>query len=353
MRRPLFGLALAALLASAQAAGARQAAPERVSARPSVSPFALARLVGRGGARRERGLAEDALDLRAVWGRLGVPAGFFETCGGWCEARLFLVELDGEPGAEVLLKLTTYEFCRYLVFKRAGRHRWRLLGLVDHDFNRYQMSRHRVARAGGRNWLVVGGQEGSGSGFSLYAETWYEVSRRGVRGVLNYLSAGHVAPCLDNLGRSFTARARGARRARAVHVRYAVSYEISDCSGLHDARANRLFDARHRVRYVWDERARAFAYDGAGSDVDERGVALIANAEPDPEGAQLVGNTLFFPKQEDFRRDGYDLFLKYNLAALRRVAARGDARRREWLRAFLARCRDGREKETLLRALRR
>jgi hypothetical protein len=320
----------------------------------SATPYEMARVVNESRRHGDESRVPVEVNLEPAWRRLGVAAGPMGSCSGGCEAETFRHELDGEPGKEVLLKLTrSFDSCRYLVFKRMnrarGKARWKLLGLVDHDFNRYRMSSHRVARAGGRDWLVVRGQEGSGTGFSLYAETWYEVGRRGLRPVLRYLSEGNVFPCLDNLGRSFKARVVPSRRARTVAVRYSVSYVISDCSGPEDIK---LFTARHRVRYAWDGKARAFAFDPSRSDVPEGVIGLIADAEPEAEGAQTINNTLFFSGVKDFAASGDRLFLKYNLRGLLKVARGGDERRREWLRAFLERRRDTPEKDTLLKALR-
>jgi len=71
---------------------------------------------------------------------------------------------------------------RYLIFGptrvRAGKPTaWRFLGYIDHAFNKYETSWHRVIAQGNKHWLVIRGQTRSGTGFSSYDDTWYEVSK--------------------------------------------------------------------------------------------------------------------------------------------------------------------------------
>lgn|SRR5262249_25282968 len=105
-----------------------------------------------------------------------------QQCQANCEARIYPVALTGRPGNEVLLKITNFYFCRYLIFGptrvRAGKPTaWRFLGYIDHAFNKYETSWHRVIAQGNKHWLVIRGQTRSGTGFSSYDDTWYEVSK--------------------------------------------------------------------------------------------------------------------------------------------------------------------------------
>lgn len=346
----LFAAALTVSVAAANAAAQDTAAPR------STSPFEMARVVNESHRLWEKQHVRLDVDLARTWERLGVEEGDFAGCSGDCEAQTFRHELDGEPGSEVVLKLTqSFDYCRFLVFKRERARRtrgpaWRLLGVVDHDFNRYEMARHRVVPALGRNWLVVRGQEGSGTGYSLYTETWYEVSAKGVRPVLYYPAQGHVAPWPSGVGRAFKARVAEARgRAKGVTLDYAVTYEKLDYM---KDRFSKLYRNRHRVRYVWDEGRRAFAFDAARSDISEEEVAAIAELETEPGEGEKIGGSEFFSDGDAWKRGGYDLFLKYNLTRLLRVARRGGERDKEWLRQLLKDCADTREKRALEAALR-
>src|SRR5688500_15597770 len=180
--------------------------PQENPIRPkSTSPFEIARVVNQSKRQWDRHHLQVGVDLRPTWKHLRIDATLFSGCSGDCEAKLDRQELESTPGREVILALTqSYNFCRFLIFTRVRRTltakpRWKLLGYIDHDFNRYQMARHRVARAFGRNWLVIRGQEGSGSGHYLYGETWFEVSNRGVRPVLNYPVDGLTDPVVAGL----------------------------------------------------------------------------------------------------------------------------------------------------------
>jgi hypothetical protein len=286
--------------------------------------------------------------LDSTWERLGLPAGELSTCSAdACEAEVARHELDGVPGAEAVLRLNmSHNVGRYLVFKRGGR-AWRLVGFVEHDFNRYADSTYHVARAGGRNWLVVRGQGGSGTGFALYGETWYEVGRGGLRPVLYYPAEGQVYPWPSGVGRKYRARAVGAL-GPAVALHYSVTYESMDY--MKDV-YKPLYRNSHRAVYVWDDGRREFVFDARRSDISEAEIAAVAEIQDAPAEGEQVGGSEFFSGGDAWKRGGYDVFLKYNLRSLLRVARGRDAGRREWLRGLLPDFADTPEKRTLEGAL--
>ena len=346
MQRPWLGAALALFAAAGGAAGQSVVEPK------TDSPYEMARLINRSAAQLMRDEPPDMVVLSGTWERMGAPPGDFESCPGYCRAKVFRHELDGRPGREALLKLKlrTGDSFRYVVFKRAGRGRWRMLGFVDHDFNRYEESSHRVLRAGGKSWLVVRGQEGSGSGYWLTGETWYEAGAKGLRPVLHYPVKVRVAPWPDGVGREFEARVVPARRgARALTLAYTVSYQLL---GYARDEYRHLYRNRHRVAYVWDARRRAFAFNAARSDISEAEVAALADLAVEPGEGQQIGGTQFFSAGDAWKRGGYDVFLKYNLRSLLSLARKGRAEDCVWLRRVLEDCADTRERRRLEAALR-
>ncbi|HYY94530.1 MAG TPA: hypothetical protein VE713_08435 [Pyrinomonadaceae bacterium] len=352
MRRYSLALALVAIsFAASGATSPARAGGVNLVEPKTTSPYEIARLVNQSAAQGKEGYVADEVDLRRTWKRLGVPPRDFETCPGYCGARIFRYELDGERGDEVLLKLNRgVEFFRYLVFKRAGRGRWRLLGFVDHDFNRYEESSHRVLRAGGRNWLVIRGQEGSGSGFALYAETWYEVSAKGLRPVLYYPVKGQAYPWPEGVGRKFKARITSTRgAAKAVRLLYTVSYERLDYMKNEFVK---LYRNHHQVQYVWNGRRRRFVFDAPRSNITEKEIEAIAELQVEMGEGERIGGSEFFSEGDAWKRGGYDLFLKYNLRSLLKLARGADEGQKEWLRQLLKDCADTREKRLLEGALR-
>jgi hypothetical protein len=337
-------------------AGPARADEAEVVRPKSTSPYEIARVINRSSAQFDENYAKgisggaDVVDLSRTWKRLGVPPGGFETCPGYCEAKIFLYDLDGERGREVLLKINWgTDLFRYLVFKRASRGRWKFLGFVDHDFNRYQESSHRVLRARGRNWLVIRGQEGSGSGYALYAETWYEVSARGLRPVLYYPVGGGVVPWPSGVSREFKARVVGARgEASSVALSYSVSYSIAGAMG---HRYKNRYRNRFHLRYVWNGRRRAFAFDAARSNISEAEIYAVAELEVEPGEGDKIGGSEFFKEGDAWKRGGYDVFLKYNLRSLLTLARGKDDALKEWLSQVLNDCADTRERRVLERAL--
>ena len=313
----------------------------------SISPFELAKSINN--VRRTK----VDVSLKETWQKLGIEAGSFEDCSNDCEARIFRHELSSHAGPEVVLKLTRFfDFCRYLVFARAPDGRgWKFLGHVDHDFNKYEMARHRIAAVNGKPFLVVRGQEGSGSGYALYAETWYQVSDNGVKPVLSYPSDGHTNPWPAGLARSFRVTTiPGAARANRPTRQYTVSYDAAGYEG-NDVKLE--FVNQHRASYNWDDAAGKFVFDPQQSNISAAEVAAIANIESEeaPKDGAKIGNITFYSSSKAFIGGGYEVFLKYNLPRLMTIAKGRAAKSKAWLKQFLTECRDTDEKKALLSAL--
>jgi hypothetical protein len=315
----------------------------------SVSPFELARSINN--VRRTK----VDVSLKETWQKLGIEPGQFEDCSNDCEAKIFRHELSSNTGPEVVLKLTRFvDFCRYLIFGRAeGGRGWKFLGYVDHDFNKYEMARHRIATANGKSFFVVRGQEGSGSGFALYAETWYEVSDDGVKPVLSYPSDGRTSPWPAGLAREFKVTTiPGAARANQLTVQYTVTY---DSEGYDGDELRLEFVNQHRQSYNWDATAGRFVLDPQQSNISPGEIAAIANIESDdePKTGTKIGDTTFYSSSEakSFLGGGYEVFLKYNLPRLTTIAKGRASRSKSWLKQFLTECRDTDEKQALLAAL--
>lgn len=315
----------------------------------SISPYELAKSINN--VRRTK----VDVSLKETWQKLGIEPRSFEECGSDCEAKISRHELSSHTGPEVVLKLTRFfDFCRYLVFARAENNGgWKFLGHVDHDFNKYEMARHRIALANGRPFLVVRGQEGSGSGFALYAETWYDVSDQGVKPVLSYPSQGQTYPWPAGLARSFKVMTLpAAARANRLTIQYTVTY---DTAGYENDNLKLEFVNQHRLSYKWDDATGKFVFDPQRSNISQAEVAAIANIQSDdePKAGTKIGATTFYSSSESrsFIGGGYEVFLKYNLPRLMTIAKGRTAKPKVWLRQFLTECRDTEEKKALLAAL--
>ena len=189
------------------------------------SPIELASII-KDNTRRPRHSGWSEVHLHSYWKELNIEPGEFAVCSTDCEVQLTYAELDGKRGRELLLKLTrSASFCRYLVYRKTGK-KWRFLGHIDHDFNRYEMARHRVLNFLGRPWLVIRGQEGSGSGFALYFDYWYQVTDSDMRTtVLSYPAKGNTYPWPTGLGRQFRASVvKASSTDKQLHISYEVKY---------------------------------------------------------------------------------------------------------------------------------
>lgn len=303
----------------------------------TTSPFAVAGIINQ--ARTK------STELRPLWKSLAIDEKGFEGCGGYCRARVFSHELDGQRGAEVVVMISGFfELSRYLVFTPAGK-QWKLLGHVDHDFNKYEMSRHRVEHTGKNSWLVIRTQEGSGTGFALYSETWYQVTSGGIKPVLSYPSDGHTYPGSLGVSREFKVQPIGLN-SNSIALHYTVNYSAS----MFDERASRRrFINTHRLRFKWDEAAAEFVFDANKSAVSPGEIAAIANiaSEDEEPAATKVGNTSFYSEAKSFSGHGYEVFVKNNVAALMKIAKGRNTGAKDWLRHFLEQCDDSPEKRTL------
>jgi hypothetical protein len=364
VRKLAFAITTGLISLLALGAGTGRAQSEHKSnAKPKAStPFELARAVNESKRMWDQNHTQVLVDLGFTWNRLGIDPGPFAGCSGDCEAKIYRHELDSTPGKEIILKLMqSYNFCRYLIFARArtnsrARSKWKLLGYIDHDFNRYKMSSHRIVRASGTNWLVIRGQEGSGSGFSLYGETWYQVSDKGVRATLSYPFAGNTDPWPIGLGRQFKARVfisrNSIRRSNEILIRYRVTYSTLDYIK-NDFK--KLFANEHHAYYGWSKRSHTFVFDRKRSDITEDEINAIAGieTEDEPQGGQQVGSMTFYTQSETraFVGGGYEVFLKYNSHRLMKIAMSKNAEQKQWLKQFLEDCENTAEKKALLQVL--
>lgn len=331
----------------ALAADLNPAAGAARSKSESISPFALARSINE--IRRRK----VDVSLAETWQKFGIEAADWESCSNDCRAELYQHQLTPDAGAEVVLKLTRFvELCRYLVFARSADGRgWKFLGHVDHNFNKYEMARHRVALVNGKPFLVIRGQEGSGSGYALYAETWYDVSNKGVKAVLSYPSDGHTYPWPAGLSRSFTATNVPDRKgADRLTIQYTVDY---DTSGSEDVAVRLSFANRHRAVYRWDRAAGIFVLDPQSSNISEREINAIANieSEDEPKDGAKIGETTFYSSAKAFVGGGYEVFLKHNLPRLMTIAKGPNTKSKQWLQRFLKECEETDEKKALVAAL--
>lgn len=341
MKRHVFGIFIAALsfaigLAAAVAVATlttKRAEPKGIWSKAdedgealkpiSTSPYEIARVVNESKRKWDVERLVLTIDLVPTWKELNVPAGGFAACGGGdCEADVARYELNGEPGKEVVLRLNKPSNCsRYLIFKRADGE-WRLLGDLEYDFNRYEDSAYHVEHLDDRSWLVIRAQQGSGSGFALYGESWFEVGRDDVREVLSYPAEGSLYPEQDTLGHEFQTEIVSMENAEgraSVTLQFNVTYTTFD--GNITREPFRLFDNSQRARYVWDENARSFVFDAKGS-----------NITPEEMNAVAAGEVIS-------KLDVWDVFLKYNCGRILRVAASGGRTKREkWLRGRAEMC---------------
>jgi len=216
------------------------------------------------------------------------------------------------------------------------------------------MASHRVVRASGRNWFVLRGQEGSGSGYSLYGDTWFDVNRTGMKPVLHYSASGRTDPVIAGLSWEFKGTPSALLRPRGprtIKLTFRVSYTAD---GFETDFAARFIVQRYAM-YVWDKDAGEFVFDHRRSTISEREMDAVANIDSESSGEEeegtKIGGSTFFDGVKGFVGSGFEMFVRLNVRRLLHIANGEDNRAKEWLREFLKQCDDIPEKQLIERAL--
>jgi hypothetical protein len=300
----------------------------------SISPYEIKRRVDENNLAARRG-EEECLDLRPVLEQLGAGPDDSVPCYGTCDAAVFMIELDGKPGRETLLRVdynSTFTY-HYFIFKRnrvqGGKGtEWSLLGDVVSG-GWYSGPEDRVEISGTRRWLVVGGVTGHGSGFHSNGERWYEVSEAGVVKVLDYQTR-LFAP-------SFGADAGIDRKTGILKFEHRdglatlVLWSTTSYAGyIHPEQRFPLWRSRRTATFIKMPGTSKFIFDPLRSEMSEK------------EFISCYGDCERITDVE---------FLKYNYRELVRLAARGNAKQKEWLRSYLSTCDESPERRSLQTAL--
>ncbi len=299
----------------------------------SLDPYSIKRYIDEHHS-IDAGLLWQKLGIRAemqtVYSRIGfdpldIESAIFESCGN-STAEISRLELDGNPGKEVLLKVYQgWGLTRYLIFKsvKVGKSvSWKLLGHADHDFARYYMPHHRVVKMDGKIWLVVTGQGISGTCVSLSYDRWYEVDAEGVREVLSLPAKGHECTTTGYPEREFSSRVLEYRRNKKDE-RITVLFSIRQGAEMRSGPQINLGTRKQNAVYIL--RQGAFELEESSSEITLEDIRTAYN----------VGTF------------GDEDFLKFNFANLKKIASEGRRAHKEWLREFLEDCSDTPEKKLL------
>lgn len=260
--------------------------------------------------------------------RLQSPDQFLTS--GIVDVKTYTDELDGEPGNEVLLRVSnnSSQECRYVLFKplkrRAGKPRWKLLGYIDHDFGQYQMPEHSIAQSGGRKWLMVRVQVGAGTGYVRYDNRLFSVDHTGLKEILQFPSEEIFACCDNYPAREFKTklvRCEMSGATTTVIIDFLATWWVDT-----DGDIVELWKKKQRARYQTDPISQKLTLDPSQSDFGEEEFKAMYDAADDIS-------------REDF--------IFYNLAELSRIALEPENPRKNWLAHFLAQVDPSPEKEKL------
>lgn len=302
-----------------------------------ISPYEIKRLIdenNRAGLRQQ----SDDLDLTTIWEKLNIEFsddvdGTYDNCNRSCKAEIQRVELDGTPGGEILFKLNYGTlWTLHLIFRRVAARNtsdsgWELLGYLPYvNGAPFIPPSHRVVTHGENHWLIIKYVSGHGSAYGSDAEDWYEVGEKGVLQILTYQSGlylGFANPTIDNDTQVLKVEDRDGITALSLQASTTYGYyEMLGEKNYH------LWTAKRIVTFIKGPGMRKFIFDQPHSELTEDA----------------------FNSTEDALASSKDI-LKYNYRELATLAARGNAKQKDWLRSYLDTCDESPEKQSLQTAL--
>jgi hypothetical protein len=297
----------------------------------SISPYEIKRLIDEN---NKSDIQGQRYDLEPVWKELGIKKSEdLIQCNYYgCHADIFSLELDARLGRETILRVSAEVTDRYLIFKRTSAQHdsdksWLMLGYID-AFTRWSDGKYRVETVGTQHWLVVEETTGHGSGFGSYADTWYEVSENGVMPVFTCPSSCYWAESWIGVAQGFDSRI-----LQVVAQNHAITAKVQFHRFYEEYENNKripLWSKNETVTFIQGVKSDDVGFVPRNSDISPKEFEAIYLSD-DPLSANDV--------------------LKYNYPQLAKIAAGKENKRKEWLRAFLDKCNDSAEKQSLQKAL--
>jgi len=296
----------------------------------SVSPYEIKQYI-------EEHQKDEFVSLAEYWNRLGIDVEEWEKYGR-CEASIFDLALGPGEGTKVMLRLYDHSGwsmggTRYLLFKptSAAHHtKWKLLGHVDFQDQRYEVPEHRILSSAADHWLVVTILAGRGSGYGLHIDIWYEIADSGMKDVLSYptgkfLSWGDPFPVIEASSKVISATTES-DRTRVV-IEFTASYVLY--GGAHLNEKVGLWAKTQSAVFVRSSGQERFSLDDRESQLSNKELDAVYDGEG-PSNSEI---------------------LRYNFEDLERIATSTNEKAKEWLRSYLNECRNTGERERLLKAL--
>jgi hypothetical protein len=259
----------------------------------------------------KNGYNEYGAKLDDYWEQLGIENNFPDVCHN-CEAKIFSLELDEEPGREIMLRLHEEINTSYLIFKPlpAEKDNWQFIGYFNVEGQRYNPPEQRVVRNGAKRWLALKLLWGHGSGYGSSGETLYEITGNGVRPVLSYLTDKYLGAMNETYPTqeidSDLVKVEVRDGMTRATVQYSLRYTSNQDNGL----------------VLWNKQQTATITE---SEVDYFDTSASDVSEDEFED-------LYMP---DTLYGGDKLIMQYYYPELRKIAAGKNERRKDWLRRFL------------------
>ncbi len=298
-------------------------------ASPLLSPYDVKRLIDE----------ESSESLESYWQQLGVKPSHFAKCEEMDNADLFAAELDGKRGNELLLRLHNDWTTRFIIY---AQHRnedesieWRYVDLLDLEYQKYAPAEYRTQyeQNGSKEWLIISPRTVSGTGVSAHSDSWYEITAKGFNEVLTYPKEGYedqnwTGTCMRKVSSEITRSAK-IEGSGEVEVKMTIAFtcfapQNYDVGDFEFSKEQPLFFSRINSK-------ENFTLDEAKSKISKEELAAVFD----------IGSESLTP----------EIFLKYNLPELEKVAAQSNEGARNWLRSLLDKCGESSEKRQLQQLL--
>lgn len=191
------------------------------------------------------------------------------------------------------------------------------------------MPQHSVVVSGGKTWLLVEVQDGSGSGYAHYSYRLFKVESSRVKELLSFPSEGYLSSCLPFPVQEFSSRIVNCNESEVITT-VEVEFSTAYYDDLDTSKTSELLWAKNQKEVYTGDTARGrLRLDASKSDMSEQEMDDIYESDP------LSSEN----------------FLKYNFPQLTKIATGKNTRRKEWLRRYLNKCRDMPENNALQQML--
>ncbi len=271
---------------------------------------------------------ETDCDLIRIWEELGIKSELISRNSTINEVEKFIITPTEDSGPVVLVRIqvNSWDF-QYLVFELNGKADWRFKGNIEFTVQKYSPPKHRLVHIDLKNYyLAFMSLSSTGTGVSLYEQTWHTIRTNSVGEVLRFPVKGHVNGWGLPFNRSFNSRIVKTENRDGVPT-VEIEYEENYTNGYYDDNSvDLLFTSVRKAQYMWDKNTNRFRLNSSQSDLMVEDVEGIFN-------------------------DGPEGFLRHHYKDIQQLAVSENKDKRNWLKKFIEKLNPTQERQRIEKLL--